>query len=136
MHVSQGGVRLVRPTRLFGNPPRLVVDEALLQRPRVIRTFVVSLVRIVLQGAGHEGLVVLQLLRHVVLQLRLLRRPVRRHRRHVLDQRLRQRLCRDRQVVYRLRHVAIDPGSRQRCGLPDGIERWLEASSLGRIQPL
>ena len=35
-----------------------------------------------------------------------------------------------------LRHVAIDPSSRQRCGLPDGIERWLEASSLGRIQPL
>ena len=46
-------------------------------------------------------------------------------------------LLEDQQVASGcLRHVAIDTGSRQRCGLPDGIERWLEASSLGRIQPL
>ena len=35
-----------------------------------------------------------------------------------------------------LRHVAINSNSRQRCVLPDEIERWLEASSLSRIQPL
>ena len=46
-------------------------------------------------------------------------------------------LLEDQQVASGcLRHVAIHPESRQRCGLPDGIERWLEASSLGRIQPL
>jgi 1,4-dihydroxy-2-naphthoyl-CoA hydrolase len=27
------------------------------------------------------------------------------------------------------RHLAIDPERRQRCGLPEGIRRWLEASS-------
>ena len=36
----------------------------------------------------------------------------------------------------RLRHVAINPSSRERCRLPEGIERWLEASSVGNIQPL
>ena len=35
-----------------------------------------------------------------------------------------------------LRHIAIDANTRRRCALPDGVERWLEASSLGRIQPL
>ena len=35
-----------------------------------------------------------------------------------------------------LRHVAIDVNTRRRCALPDGVGRWLEASSLGRIQPL
>ena len=35
-----------------------------------------------------------------------------------------------------IRHVAIDATSRRRCELPDDIERWLEASSLGKIQPL
>ena len=42
------------------------------------------------------------------------------------------------QVVARgcLRHVAIDAKTRRRCALPDGVDRWLEASSLGRIQPL
>ena len=35
-----------------------------------------------------------------------------------------------------LRHVAIDANTRRRCALPDGVDRWLEASSLGRIQPL
>ena len=35
-----------------------------------------------------------------------------------------------------LRHVAIDTHTRRRCALPDGVDRWLEASSLGRIQPL
>ena len=35
-----------------------------------------------------------------------------------------------------LRHVAIDIETRRRCGLPDGIERWLEASSVGKIQNL
>ena len=31
---------------------------------------------------------------------------------------------------------AIDASTRRRCALPDGVDRWLEASSLGRIQPL
>ena len=35
-----------------------------------------------------------------------------------------------------LRHLAINPLSRCSCALPDDIQRWLEASSLGRIQPL
>jgi 1,4-dihydroxy-2-naphthoyl-CoA hydrolase len=35
-----------------------------------------------------------------------------------------------------LHHVAIDAQTRHRCALPDGVDRWLEASSLGRIQPL
>jgi 1,4-dihydroxy-2-naphthoyl-CoA hydrolase len=35
-----------------------------------------------------------------------------------------------------LRHVAIDAGSRRRCPLPEAIDRWIEASSLGIIQPL
>jgi len=35
-----------------------------------------------------------------------------------------------------LRHVAIDANTRRRCALPVGVDRWLEASSLGRIQPL
>ena len=35
------------------------------------------------------------------------------------------------------RHLAIDSTSRQRCPLPDPLNRWLEASSLGGgIQPL
>jgi len=35
------------------------------------------------------------------------------------------------------RHLAIDSGSRQRCPLPEGIRRWLEASGLeGGIRPL
>jgi len=35
------------------------------------------------------------------------------------------------------RHLAINSGTRQRCPLPDPINRWLEASSLGQgIQPL
>jgi 1,4-dihydroxy-2-naphthoyl-CoA hydrolase len=35
------------------------------------------------------------------------------------------------------RHLAIDPLSRKRCGLPEAIQRWLEASSLGRsVRPL
>ena len=35
-----------------------------------------------------------------------------------------------------LRHVAIDAQTRRRCALPVSVDRWLEASSLGRIQPL
>ena len=35
-----------------------------------------------------------------------------------------------------LRHVSIDAASRRRCPLPDGLDRWLEASSLGEINPL
>ena len=35
-----------------------------------------------------------------------------------------------------LRHVAIDASNRRRCLLPKPIERWIEASSLGQIQPL
>ena len=35
------------------------------------------------------------------------------------------------------RHLAIDSLSRQRCSLPEPIQRWLEASALrGGIQPL
>ncbi len=35
------------------------------------------------------------------------------------------------------RHLAIDSRSRQRCNLPEPIQRWLEASALrGGIQPL
>ena len=35
------------------------------------------------------------------------------------------------------RHLAIDSASRQRCPLPAGIQRWLEASALrGGVQPL
>ena len=35
------------------------------------------------------------------------------------------------------RHLAIDALSRQRCSLPEPINRWLEASGLGRgVQPL
>ena len=35
-----------------------------------------------------------------------------------------------------LRHVAIDAGNRRRCLLPEPIDRWIEASTLGQIQPL
>jgi 1,4-dihydroxy-2-naphthoyl-CoA hydrolase len=35
------------------------------------------------------------------------------------------------------RHLAIESSTRQRCRLPEPINRWLEASSLGQgIQPL
>ena len=35
-----------------------------------------------------------------------------------------------------LRHIAIDTKTRQRCTLPADIDRWLEASCIGKIQPL
>ena len=35
-----------------------------------------------------------------------------------------------------LRHVAIDAISRSRCQLPSALERWLEASCVGQINPL
>ena len=35
-----------------------------------------------------------------------------------------------------LRHLAIDAVSRSRCELPEGLDRWLEASCLGQINPL
>ena len=35
-----------------------------------------------------------------------------------------------------LRHIAIDAKNRQRCALPADIDRWLEASCIGQIQPL
>ena len=35
-----------------------------------------------------------------------------------------------------LRHLAIDAVSRSRCPLPEGLDRWLEASCLGQINPL
>ena len=35
-----------------------------------------------------------------------------------------------------LRHIAIDAISRNRCALPEAIDRWIEASTLGQIQPL
>ena len=34
------------------------------------------------------------------------------------------------------RHLAIANPSRRRCALPTAINRWLEASNLGGIQPL
>ena len=46
-------------------------------------------------------------------------------------------LLEDREVARGcLRHVAIDTSSRRRCVLPDGLDRWLEASCLGQINPL
>ncbi|SBO44903.1 thioesterase family protein [Cyanobium sp. NIES-981] len=33
-------------------------------------------------------------------------------------------------------HVAIETASRRRCRLPEPLNRWLEASSLGGVQPL
>ena len=35
-----------------------------------------------------------------------------------------------------LRHIAIDATTRQRCALPADIDRWLEASCIGQIQPI
>jgi 1,4-dihydroxy-2-naphthoyl-CoA hydrolase len=35
-----------------------------------------------------------------------------------------------------LKHLAIDAMTRKRCSLPKSIERWIEASTLGQIQPL
>ena len=35
-----------------------------------------------------------------------------------------------------LKHLAIDAVTRKRCSLPEPIERWIEASTLGQIQPL
>lgn len=35
-----------------------------------------------------------------------------------------------------IRHVAIHAASRQRCPLPETIDRWLEASNLGRLSSL
>ncbi len=32
-----------------------------------------------------------------------------------------------------IRHLAINAQTRQRCALPEGIGRWLEASNLGRV---
>ena len=34
-----------------------------------------------------------------------------------------------------LRHVAIDAHTRRRCALPDGVDRWLEASCWARSIP-
>lgn len=34
------------------------------------------------------------------------------------------------------RHVAIAAADRRRCALPAALNRWLEASSLGGVQPL
>ncbi len=34
------------------------------------------------------------------------------------------------------RHLAIETSSRRRCGLPTALNRWLEASNLGEIQPV
>ena len=34
------------------------------------------------------------------------------------------------------RHLAIGTSSRRRCALPTAINRWLEASNLGGIQPV
>ena len=32
-----------------------------------------------------------------------------------------------------IRHLAINAQTRHRCALPEGIDRWLEASGLGKI---
>jgi len=46
-------------------------------------------------------------------------------------------LLQDREVASGcLRHVAINAESRRRCALPEPIDRWLEASAVGQIQPL
>ena len=46
-------------------------------------------------------------------------------------------LLQDREVASGcLRHAAINAASRRRCALSEPIERWLEASTLGQIQPL
>jgi 1,4-dihydroxy-2-naphthoyl-CoA hydrolase len=34
------------------------------------------------------------------------------------------------------RHLAIESSGRRRCALPTAINRWLEASNVGGIQPL
>jgi 1,4-dihydroxy-2-naphthoyl-CoA hydrolase len=46
--------------------------------------------------------------------------------------------CGEREAAAALtRHLAIETASRRRCPLPDPINRWLEASAVGRgIQPL
>lgn len=46
--------------------------------------------------------------------------------------------CGEREAALALtRHLAIEAASRRRCPLPAGIQRWLEASAVGRgIQPL
>lgn len=48
------------------------------------------------------------------------------------------RFCHGQQEVAQglIRHVAISTETRQRCALPDAIERWLEASQIGRISEL
>ena len=46
-------------------------------------------------------------------------------------------LLQDREVASGcLRHAAINAESRRRCALPEPIDRWLEASAVGQIQPL
>jgi 1,4-dihydroxy-2-naphthoyl-CoA hydrolase len=35
-----------------------------------------------------------------------------------------------------LRHFAIDAVTRKRSSLPEPIEHWIEASTLGQIKPL
>ena len=43
----------------------------------------------------------------------------------------------EREVARALtRHLAIESATRKRCALPTAINRWLEASNLGGIQPL
>jgi 1,4-dihydroxy-2-naphthoyl-CoA hydrolase len=47
-------------------------------------------------------------------------------------------ICGEREAARALtRHLAIEAASRRRCPLPEPINRWLEASAVGRgIQPL
>lgn len=35
-----------------------------------------------------------------------------------------------------IRHLAIETESRRRCALPEPIELWLEASTMGRLEPI
>ena len=45
-----------------------------------------------------------------------------------------QFICNSENTAHALiRHLAINSETRQRCELPEGIGRWLEASNVGRI---
>ena len=35
-----------------------------------------------------------------------------------------------------IRHLAIESESRKRCALPEPIDLWLEASTVGRLEPI
>ncbi|NCG15744.1 MAG: 1,4-dihydroxy-2-naphthoyl-CoA hydrolase, partial [Synechococcales cyanobacterium H12SWP_bin.12] len=35
-----------------------------------------------------------------------------------------------------IRHLAIETASRKRCALPEPIDLWLEASTVGKLEPI